>query len=147
MEEQHYQQQPVTPAKRPVSLTIICVLTFIWSSLTFISCLFIPANADAMIRFATLMPDMKGLITEESMVLLRAGWGYYLSMFLLTSVSLTGAIMMWNLRKNGFHLYAIANIFAQCLPSFLLGVPFSIGILIFPGIFIGMYAIHLRFMN
>ena|SRR6218665_283307 len=147
MEDTQYQQQPVTPGKRPVSLTILCVLTFIWSSVTFISCLFIPANADAMIQFTTVMPNMKELMTEESMMLLRAGWGYYLSMFALTAVSLGGAIMMWHLRKNGFHLYAIANIFIQCLPSFFLGFPFHIGILVFPGIFIAMYAIHLKFMN
>lgn len=138
---------PITPPKRPVFLTVLCILTFVSSALGIIGALFTPVMADFMIAFLTKMPGYEQEIDEQALLILKAGWGYYLTLMGLTILSLTGALMMWRLQKNGFHFYTISNIAIYCLPSLFLPVDFNILGLVFPGVFIALYALHLKFMH
>lgn len=139
--------QPEPAPKRPVALTVLCILTFISSGLGILGCLFTPLMADMMIEMLRTTPGYSEMLNEQAMMVLKAGWPYYLTLLLLTSGSLTGALMMWNLKKNGFHFYTISNILIYCLPSFMLGIDFNIIGLVFPGIFMGLYAMNLKFMR
>ena len=145
MEEQFQQNKTVN--KRPLALTVLCILTFISSGLGILGCLFTPLVADMMIELFKVTPGYSELLNEQALKVLQAGWPYYMTLLLFTSSSLTGALMMWKLKKNGFHFYTISNILIYCLPSFMLGIDFNIIGLVFPGIFIGFYAMHLKYMQ
>ncbi|MCE3278342.1 MAG: hypothetical protein K0S44_533 [Bacteroidetes bacterium] len=139
--------QPEMQKKRPVALTIICILTFIFSGLSIIGSLFTTPMADMMIAFVQQQPQYNEADYADSFILWKAGWAFYLINLLLLSVSLTGAILMWNLRRIGFHLYTISNIIIFYLPILWLGLPFNAFLAFLSLMFIGMYAMHLRYMK
>jgi hypothetical protein len=143
MEDLQIEPQP----KRPVFLSVLCILTFVSTGFSILGCLIIPSMADFMIEVAKQTPSYNEAAYRDVILIWRAGWGFYLVLLVLTAFSLTGAILMWNLKKIGFHFYTIANIFIFYLPIMWLGLPFSIGGAFFPAAFIGMYALHLKFMK
>jgi hypothetical protein len=133
--------------KRPTSLTVLCVLTFITSGAGCISALLTPVFSDALIEVLKSTPNYDDAFLSETIKLLKAGWGYYILLFLFTCSSLIGAILMWKLKKIGFHFYALANLAILFLPTFFLGMVISwSGILMVAG-FIGLYAFHLKHMS
>ena len=67
-------------------------------------------------------------------------------------ISLTGAILMWNFKKEGFYIYTIINLIALFLPMIFIGVnPFTIVITSVIGIitllFIILYGVNLKHMS
>jgi hypothetical protein len=146
MEENNSIEQSPGNKKRPVLLSVLCVLTFISTGISILSSLVIPMLSDVMIELFK-MPQFAADANPEAIKVIQAGWGYYMIVLLLASVSLTGAIMMWNLRKNGFHFYTIANILLFYLPVLWFGFPFNILAAFFPAAFIALYAIHLKYMR
>jgi hypothetical protein len=145
MEENNQQELP-TKEQRPSLLTVLCVLTFISTGISILSSLTIPMLSDMMVEILK-MPQFAAEANPEAIMVIQAGWGYYMIVLLLTSVSLTGAIMMWNLRKSGFHFYTISNILLFYLPVLWFGFPFNIFAAFFPAAFIALYAMHLRYMR
>lgn len=141
------EQQPIEVKKRPQLLTILCVLTFISTALGLFTSILTPMISDYLVEFITSMPGYEQNLTQEGLIILKAGWGYYLISFVLIAVSLFGAINMWKLKRIGFHLYTIANILLFCLPSVYLGLDFNLIGIVLPGLFIGLYAIHLKLMK
>lgn len=144
MEGDHYEEQK--PQKRPVSLTVVCICTFIYTGTTILMSLLVPVLSDALVEVMS-MPQFANERNPEVIRIIQAGWGYYLLILLVTSVSLTGALMMWNLRKNGFHLYTIANIILLYLPVIWFDFSLNIAEVFFTGIFIAYYAMHLKYMK
>jgi len=141
------EEQVTEVKKRPQLLSILCVLTFLSTGLGIFTSILTPMISDYLVEFITSMPGYEQNLTEEGMVMLKAGWGYYLVSLVLISLSLFGAIKMWKLKRIGFHLYTIANLLLFCLPSIFLGMDFNLIGLVLPGLFIGLYAIHLKYMN
>jgi hypothetical protein len=92
-------------------------------------------------------PNYDEAAMAESMRVIEAGWGYYLLTLLFNLGSLTGAILMWKLIKNGFHFYALSNLAMLFLPTFFLGIAISWFAIFFTVGFIGMYALHLKCMK
>lgn len=133
--------------KRPQLLSILCVLTFISSGLGIITSILTPMMSDKLVEFMVSMPSYEQNLTQEGLIILKAGWGYYMISLALISGSLTGAIYMWKLKKIGFHFYTIANIILFCLPSLILGLNFDLIGLVMPGVFIGLYALNLKYME
>ena len=146
MEENNFGEKLPEEQKRPTLLTVLCVLTFISTGITAIASLLVPMLSDVMMQIFK-MPQFATEATPEALLVIQAGWGYYMINLLLTSVSLTGAIMMWNLRKNGFHFYTIANILLFYLPILWFGFPFDILAAFFPAMFIALYSLQLRHMR
>jgi|APLak6261665767_1056052.scaffolds.fasta_scaffold27231_2 hypothetical protein len=141
------EEQITEVKKRPQFLSVLCVLTFLSTGLGIFTSILTPMISDYLVEFITSMPGYEQNLTEEGMVMLKAGWGYYLVSLVLISLSLFGAIKMWKLKRIGFHLYTIANLLLFCLPSIFLGMDFNLIGLVLPGLFIGLYAIHLKYMN
>ena len=121
---------------RPTFLTVLCILTFIWSGFAILGSLL------AILGMGALM----------SMVGSSAGGGtlYMIVLLLITVVSLFGAFKMWGLNKQGFTIYAAANGIGLIVP-YIFGTPFTmtsflVGLLITGG-FIVMYYLNLKHMS
>jgi hypothetical protein len=73
---------------------------------------------------------------------------YYMWQGFAYGISLMGAILMWNLKKIGFHLYAIAQIIVLILQQiYLPSLPFPAMELLVTTLFIVLYARHLKLMH
>ena len=132
---------------RPKFLSFLCILTFIFAGLGCLSCIVTPLTADMVKEFMLTTPNYDEEVMAETLRVIEAGWGYYMLTLLLTIGSLLGAIMMWKLKKNGFHLYAISNLLLLFVPTLILGIAISWFAIFFSVGFIGMYGTHVKFMR
>jgi len=133
--------------QRPVFLTILCILTFISAGMGGLSALTTPLFADMMVDLVNASPLFDETMKPQIIQMLKAGWGYYISTFILAACSFTGAVFMWNMRKIGFHFYAMANLGLLFIPTLFLGVTAGIENVLSSLLFIGMYAIYLKLMK
>lgn len=70
---------------------------------------------------------------------------YFLCSALLYGISLAGVIMMWNLKKSGFHLYTIARLLVLLVTTLFLGREYvALGDIMFTLLFVVFYYISLR---
>jgi hypothetical protein len=135
------------PTKRPTFLTVICILTFISSSVGMLVSLLIPIIAEPLEEIIRSSPNFDEVKMVDAITVLQAGGLFYTINFILLAFSLAGAILMFRLRKIGFHFYTSANIGSLFLPMIYLHQPFNLyGLLITIG-FVMMYAIHLKIMK
>ncbi len=73
---------------------------------------------------------------------------FYLLQGLLSGVSLTGAIFMWDLKKAGFHIYTIAQILLLIVPKlFIPNLPFPGMELLISFLFVFYYSRFLKIME
>lgn len=139
--------------KRTSSLTFICILTFVFSGLMFLSSLFysfyyhyIPGFIQSS-PFTKLVSGMEGM-TEAIKIMTEASIWYYIFNTILYGVSLTGAILMFRLRKVGFHLYTVAQILILITPMvYLAGYKTDFASTVITAIFIFLYYTNLRLMK
>lgn len=136
-----------TVSKRPVFLTVLCILSFISSGLGSITALLTPLFADTIIEFLQNAPGFDETQMYETIQVLQAGWGFYAITFLLAVGSFIGVFFMWNLRKTGFHFYAISNLGLLLTPMLLFGMPTNWTSIFFTASFILLYAINLKYMK
>lgn len=136
--------EPKDPGKRSDLLTILCIFTFIGSGLAAFSNLFIYLSFEEMI---TIIEDYEVDIPGFDMMM-SGGRRFFVTGFILYTLSWVGALQMWKLKKIGFHLYTGAQIFILLLPVIMIpSYPFSIFSLLFTAVFIAGYAINLKFMK
>jgi len=124
------------PAKRPILLTIICILTFIGSGASSSSFLMIFSSYDEVLplmeELASSFPAIKPMI--------EAPRSFFLAGFLFYLFSLVGASLMWKLKKAGFHFYTGAQIMIVLLPVFFIkDFPFPIFDALISASFIALY--------
>jgi hypothetical protein len=100
-----------------------------------------------LIEFIKQSPKYDPDAYAETFRLLEAGWGYYFVTLLLSLLALAGALLMWNMRKSGFHFYTIANILLLYLPVVWLDLRFNFFEGFITAAFVTMYAMHMRFMR
>jgi hypothetical protein len=102
--------------KRPLLLTILCILTFIGSGSSSASYLMIFSSFDEVMplidEFAETFPAVKQLLTAPR--------SFFLAGFMLYVFSLIGASLMWRLKKAGFHFYTGAQVMIVFLPVFFI---------------------------
>ena len=134
------------PAVRPLMLTVLCILTFAGSGLNILSGLAIGAFFDQFVQIATGfaetydLPGME-LITEGSP-------GFFLISAVFYAGSVTGAILMWRLQRIGFHVYTISQILLLIASMYFFRLPGpSWPDLLFTGLFIILYGVHIRLMK
>lgn len=153
---------------RPTLLTVIGILSFMGLGIRFLTGLLI-ATIGALI--SPLAPDvnfffnnevdlsgvpaaMKGFIEglfDAITQFLANLTSIYLSIVLLSAIALLGVIMMWQLRKAGFYLYAAARSLIAVVPFVFIGYNilslmwFSASI-VFGIVFIVLYGINLKEM-
>jgi hypothetical protein len=140
--------QPViqpTP-KRPLYLTVLCILTFIGSGMNMISSLLIFIFFDAFQSVGeniTKTFDLPGID-----VILNARPVFFAVSVVIYGLSAFGAYQMWKLIKHGFHIYTIAQILLIIVPMyfFKLSAP-SFADIILSGIFVALYSANLKHMS
>jgi len=122
MEETTQVQEQVQEKKRPVFLTVLCILTFIGSGLGVLFGLLAIIAAGAIEGLLESIPGMQSL-GGSSMLLLIVS-------VLLSAASLFGAIMMWQLKKMGYFIYAAAQIITLIIGFTVAGLVFTLLFLI-----------------
>lgn len=135
------------PKERPTFLKVLCILTFISAGLGCLMSLITPLIADMYINFLQNSPNYDEVKMADAIKLLQAGWEYYAPSFLLALISLSGAILMWKLKKLGFHLYTAANLGLLFIPTLVVGIPISMVAIVITIIFISMYAVNFKYLS
>ncbi len=133
MEEQNntevQESGEVQENKRPVFLTVLCILTFIATGLGLLFGVIGLVAAGAIEAYAQYLPMGTGISIFETIIFI-----------VLVAASLYGAILMWKLQKLGFYIYAGVNIIALIMS-------FSIFSLVITAAFIVMYYLNFKHMK
>ncbi len=138
------QNIPGKSPKRPQLLSILCILTFIGSGIGVIVFLMVAINFEATIE------ALKVLDAEmpEANFMLAAPRDFFLVSFLLSAFSLLGAVMMWNLRKIGFHIYTSSQLIYLVIPLIYFGGETNpLFNIMLTALFVYLYARNLPFMR
>ena len=105
--------QPEGKIKRPKSLRLLCILTFIGSGLSALTYLVFSMTLET-VREVVQLNELIFLNSAEDKkmitTILSLPRTYFIIDFILYAASLYGAYLMWNLRKVGFHFYSISQI-------------------------------------
>ncbi len=137
------------PVRRPELLTVLCILTFIGSGMSLLS---------NMLFFAAINPIKQALEKKSTFLfmgtelnfdfLLDLSPMFFLFQAILLSVSLLGAIQMWNLRKTGFHLYTFSQILLLIIPKlFISTLPFPFLEMLISSVFVYLYSRNLAYLK
>lgn len=118
--------------QRPVFLTVLCILTFIGSGLGVLFGLLALVASGYIDSLASSIPGMSSMLGDNMFTSIMA--------FLLSGASLYGAIMMWQLKKMGFYIYAGAQVV-------MLIVGFSVFTLIFTALWVTLYYLNVKHME
>lgn len=135
--------------ERPDFLKVLCILTFISSGFSILGSILMtfmgsPEMIDAI---TTAIEDMGQDASAISRVLEHA-IGMGIANALLSMISLAGAILMYNLNRTGFFLYALAQIAMLFVSPIFMGMSeFSIWGMLFNGLWIAMYFSNLKYMT
>ncbi len=134
------------PVNRPNLLTVLCSLSLVNGGLTLISSLIIGSFFNQFVVIATdfaekfKLPGME-MITDGSPV-------FFFVNALLYAASITGVVLMFRLKKNGFHIYTISQILLILAPMYFYHLPApSVFDIILSGTFVMLYYIHLKLMT
>jgi hypothetical protein len=161
----------VTPRKRPVLLTVLCILSFISTGGTILLTLpsvimgkpspeRIENSYNMTLQSADEFRDKQMTFvadfleqSAEVVVYQQHHFWTVMSLTILTSIiGLTGAWMMFRGRKLGFHVYiiycltSVASIFLTA-PSQMVSMTSVITGLVFSGLFIFLYSRNLKWLN
>ena len=129
---------------RPVTLTVLCILSFLGSGLAFFTYSMISFSYEEFM----LALQETGFDVPQVEIIRQASKGFFVSGTILYATSLVGVMLMWRLRKAGFHFYAAAQVLVALHPwIFLKMESFPLLSLMASAIFILLYAYHLRYMN
>ncbi|NQT78279.1 MAG: hypothetical protein HQ565_11225 [Bacteroidetes bacterium] len=135
---------PESQAKRPQLLTILCIFTFIGSGMGVLGFFMVSVNYEAtMETMRKVYADM-----PEFSFLLSAPKDFFVISFLLSGFSVVGALLMWKLRKAGFHFYTAAQLIFLVLPMIYFGKETNpILNILMTAIFVYLYARNLKYMH
>ncbi len=136
--------------KRPDFLSVLLVLTFVVSGLSILSHLMVLLNYEGLytIYDSEELPSYMEQFREDILNMLDTGKGFFLLSALFNIVSVIGAAHMWKLKRMGFHMYTVSKILLIILPAFFANADgFGIGAFFFTGLFIGLYAIHYKYLR
>ena len=148
------QDEPTpTPLKRTTSLTIICILTFVYSGSMFLSSLFWSVYYYYIPGFIQSSPFTKAISGFEGMnevfkLMTETSIWFYIFNTILSGVGLGGAILMFRLRKIGFHFYTVAQILLLIIPMiYMTGYKTDFASTVITAIFIFLYYTNLKLMK
>ncbi|MBA4240602.1 MAG: hypothetical protein C0448_07745 [Sphingobacteriaceae bacterium] len=122
------ENQPVSEVpKRPQFITVLCVLTFIGSGLSFVGALWgyfsIKASEKFLNNLTTSQDHAHGMISGMQETMMKAVENAVPNMvigLLCSLICLYGAIQMWKLKKTGFFIYSVGEI-TPAISAFFLG--------------------------
>jgi hypothetical protein len=136
-------------AKRPELLTILCILTFVGSGSSFIANGFLYLMFDQVKEIIGQQEELNFLGSEINLsFLLEIKPLFFLIQAALYFLSVLGAYQMFQLRKVGFHLYAVSQILLLMMPKIFIPIlPFPFFELMVSTVFIFLYYKNLQFMS
>lgn len=128
------------------SLHIVLILTFIGSGIMCLSSLFSGISLPLMKQLfednTLVLPEEMSVAMDTFLALPQA---YFLLDAILYGLSLAGAIMMWKMRKNGFHFYTVAQLLVIAVSIMFRGrAGVNIGDIMLTVLFIVFYYMTLR---
>jgi len=141
-------------AKRPVFLTVLCILSFVAAGFAAIGYIAVITLMGAVTAGASALEGMSGeagaagaAITEAISTGPSAGltWAYIVVGFLTMLISLFGVIKMWKLQKMGYFLYVGASVVSMIMGIIYSG--FGVMAVIFPILFIVLYGLNLKHLK
>lgn len=92
-----------------------------------------------------LFPDQWNILLERA---LRIPQWYYLLSALLDAASIVGLVLMWRLRKNGFHCYTLSKLLLMLMPLLFLDRSYiGIGNMMLALLFIAYYFFLIRSLD
>lgn len=141
--------QAAPKSTRPELLKLLCILTFIGSGLSALSNIMLYSFID-QIRELIAEDPINSMFGAEMIIslFLKVNPWFFMIQAVLYSLSFSGALQMWKLRKIGFHLYSIAQILLLIVPKlFIADMPFPAMDLILTGSFIYFYYMNVKFMH
>lgn len=133
--------------RRPVAITVLCILTFIGSGFNLLS--------NAMWIFmgkymASLqMPFQNDQMMETINIMSEAApWKYFMIAFFYL-VSIIGAVFMLYMKKLGFHIYTASQIILLVIPSLLIfnQIKPELFSVLLTAVFIVLYGVHYKDMT
>lgn len=127
-------------SKRNPFLSALCILTFLGSSAGFfgyfLASVFFEKTSAIIIEYSSLHS------TDAISPL------YFTTLMALNAISLTGAIRIWKLHRDGFYLYIVSQIIILFLPAIWINwKSFSDTNAIFTGIFIIGYLLNWKHLK
>lgn len=132
--------------KRPVFLTVICILSFIGAGFGILAYI---GAITAMGVASSAMGAIEGMEGMEAIESAGPGmgmtWAYIIVGFLTTIVALFGVLKMWKLQKQGFMFYVGANVVSVIMGIVYSG--FGIAGMVMPIVFIVMFYLNLKHMT
>ncbi len=145
MEEQ---QQPVQNEASPniTLLKILCIFTFVGSGLGLVSYGIIGLIHNFFSNNLSLIPDEQNRELIEMM--LSAGRVFFFLNAILYAVSFAGAVLIWRMKKTGFHLYTASQLLLLILPmAYIKGFPMPGTNIFLTILFIWGYSGFLKYMK
>ncbi len=130
--------------KRPALLTVLCVMTFLFSGLATV--LSFAGLLSAEWLMSMLKPYLPDLANYSSSLLIVS----FLVCVIIFGLSLWGAILMFLRRRSGFVLYIIPNgllLAAQAVLTFSAFNVFFLLFLLISVLFILLYAMQVKYMK
>jgi hypothetical protein len=130
--------------ERPVTLTVLCILSFIGSGLAFFTYSMVTFSYQ---EFMTALQEIQFDLPQVELIR-HASKGFFISGMLLQGSSLLGVSLIWRLHKAGFHFYTMSQLLIPFHPWLFLkmdGFPFFS--LLISVIFIFLYSLHLKYLS
>jgi hypothetical protein len=154
MEESTTTTASAEAGKRPVFLTVLCILSFIAAGLAifgYIGAIALVGMASAAVSAATDSVGADGNAAMNAALDAYKGpsagmiWAYIVVGFITTLVGLFGVIKMWKLQKIGFFIYVGCTVVSMIMGIIFSG--FSVMAVIFPVLFIVLYGLNLKHLK
>ena len=125
--EEIIDQEHGQTGKRPVLLSVLCILSFIWSSI-----------------WAILILGIIWFLGADS----ASGSAFVAIVIALTLVilNIVGVAKMWNLKRSGFYIYVVTSVIVTSLTIYSNGEVTLYGVLI-PLIFIALFALNWKHLK
>ncbi len=150
MEETTQSTPGTDAAKRPVFLTVLCILSFIAAGLAILGYITLITVMGAVTAGASAL---EGMAAEAGGTITNTGpstamtWAYIIIGFLTVLVSLFGVIKMWKLQKIGFFLYVGATVVSIIMTIVYSGFGSGMMSIIFGALFIVLYGLNLKHLK
>ena len=146
MEENNIPAMPEQAPGRPSMLTILCILTFIGSGMQLFSSLFVSLFYEFFMKSAQVIAEKFNMPGMEQ--LQEVAPVFFVVSALLDAGAIVGAILMFRLKKIGFHIYTIFQILLILAPMYFMHLPGpGTAEVLFSGLFIILYSMNLKHMH
>ena len=146
MDEQEQPLPPIPVGPNIILLKILCIFTFAGSGLGLLSYGTIGLIHSFFSSNLALIPDQQNRELIEMM--LSAGRLFFFLNAILYAVSFAGAVLLWRMKKMGFHLYTASQLLLLILPlAYIKGFPMPGTNIFLSVVFIWGYSGFLKYMK